>query len=97
MSNRIKTLRRWCLLQAADALTRQDVGIAQTLWGKQEAEPGTPLDPLLTPAYDKLVAGHYKTVEDIDGADPRELQKVAGISFRDATAIFTALNLTFEL
>jgi len=89
----MKTLRRYLLLQAADAVARLDMGLASILWGRQEAEPGT-LIPANTPAYAELIANHYKTVEDIDGSNPAELTKLAGISARDAQAIYSFLGLT---
>lgn len=96
--NRLKTLRRWCILQAVDAIARLDFGQASMLWGKQEAQAGTPI-PTNCPAYAKLTGNHYATVEDIDGANIPELQRQPiaggpGLTASEAKQALAFLGLT---
>jgi hypothetical protein len=97
--NRIRSPRRWYLLQAADAISRLDFGLASALWGDQDAHAGTPL-PVDTPKRATLVAAHYSCIEDLNGASSAELRRiiplVAELAFTsaDAALVFSFLGLT---
>lgn len=63
-----------------------------TQWhAKQDAEPGVAL-PSAFPFRVQLVAAFYSTVEDLDGANSTELRNFAGLTLREADAVFVALK-----
>lgn len=89
----LRNLRRYCVVQAYEARQVYDFGLHKALLGVRDTQAGTQLVSS-TPGYSKLVAAGYVALEDLDGADADELQKVAGITRHEATAIFAALGLT---
>lgn len=87
--NRIVSARRWFLLQAQWARETFQDGLASTLYGKQQDQPGTPL-PAGFPFRAALVAANYTALEDITGADVSELVRAVGLSQANAATVIAA-------
>lgn len=83
--------RRYYLLQAIEAKSRDQDGLWFALRGRQQEIAGTAL-PTSTPGYDRLIAAGYLAIEDVRGARADELIKVAGLSRRDADAAIAAIG-----
>lgn len=89
--NRVRNLRRYCLLQAYDADLRLDFGVGLALRDKQRAQPGSPL-PEAFP-FRVRIAKYYQCAEDLDGADSTELQRIAGLTRAEAEAVLAAAEI----
>lgn len=86
----IRRPRRYYLAERLTARWFGD-GQLEAAWRyKQEQEPGTAL-PGDFPYADKLSASGYTTVEDLDGANARELQLRALLNAREAEDVLAAL------
>ncbi len=86
----LRSVRRYYLGKRRQTFER-DREITAVWHSKQDEEPGVAL-PSDFPFLVQLAAGFYTTIEDLDGADVEELRVFAGLSLRDATAVFTALT-----
>ncbi len=83
--------RRYCLLKAYAAIRDGDgPDLGLTWFGKQAAASGTALADDF-PSRAALVAAHYSTEEDLDGATVDELVTNASLSRKQATAALAAL------
>ena len=66
-----------------------DTALESTWHGKQVEEPGTLL-PIGFPSKTALEAVGYIAVEDVHGADARELSRNVALNARQATSVITA-------
>lgn len=68
-------------------------GLMRAYWAKQDAIDGTAL-PADFPLLEKLSAAHYTTIQDLDGADSKELVAVgfSGFEARQVLDAFAALG-----
>jgi hypothetical protein len=85
----VRRARRYYLLSRLAAHAREDFGLEAAWRGKQEEEPGT-LFPADFPSKAKLEESGYYAVEDVDGADCKELRENAGLSETQANAVIAA-------
>lgn len=83
-------IRRTYLLRRLRFSDQGERGLASAYLGKQLAEPGTPL-PEAFPAREKLTAAGYVAIEDVQGANERELER-AGLTPREALAVLSVLD-----
>lgn len=87
----IRSARRYFLLKAQAEESQADPDLGGVWRSRQQDEPGTAL-PETFPHRARLVARGYSTHEDLDGADPKELVRQAGLSQREAREVLTALE-----
>jgi hypothetical protein len=87
----LKIYRRYCHRMRMNARATGE-GQLEGVWRyKQEAQPGVAL-PAKFPFLAELALGGYTTIEDLDGADTYELQRIAKLAKADAETVLTALT-----
>lgn len=86
----INSIRRYYLGERLNALFMGEEGLAAVWRYKQESIPGSPL-PSDFPFSAELAKRGYTTVEDVWGADSRELQMRAYLPARDAELVVTRI------
>lgn len=87
----VRCARRYFLLNALSAELVDDRGLASAWRSKQQDQPGTPL-PAGFPFRSELAEVGYTAVEDLDGADARELEQTTDLPTEHIEAILKALE-----
>jgi len=87
----VRCARRYYLLSALSAERTEDLGLAGAWRSKQLDQPGTALPPGF-PFAAQLAEVGYTTVEDLDGADERELEQTTDLPSEHIEAILKALD-----
>jgi hypothetical protein len=86
----VNTPRRHYLLQRIESIQFGEEALGAVWRYKQEAQPGNPL-PLDFPFLGELAGAGYTCVEDLNGADARELLRAVNLSAKDALTVLAAL------
>lgn len=84
--------RRYHLLKSRSLDADEEQGLAATFRWKQFQACGDIL-PDNFPELSKLTAARYVTIEDLDGADDREIGEATGLNFKTSERITAALDI----
>lgn len=82
--------RRYYLLQRIEQMQLGESALAGVWRWKQEQQPATLL-PTDFPYLERIGPVGYTTIEDLNGADTRELQRTAGLFLTEAQAVLAAV------